>query len=1109
MSRSRQLAAIMFTDIKGYTALMQRDEARAIKARNKHRKVFNSTTEKYKGQIFQYYGDGTLSIFNSAIDAVQCGIEMQLGFQEDPAIPVRIGIHTGDIFFDEEEIIGDSVNVASRIESLAVPGSVFISGKVYDEIKNQTSIKATWLKSVQLKNVRRPIEVYAIANEGLVVPQAEEVKGKTEPAPDQKKQTTSSSTRTTPVLTTKLFAPPARPGALQRTRLIDRLERGLHGRLTLIAAPAGFGKTTLVSEWITTNDRPVAWLSLDAGDSDPKQFLSYFIAALQTIDQSIGEKVLSMLQSAQPASISSFLPLLINDLTAIHKAFVLVLDDYHLVDNSAVDEALAFLLDHQPPPMHLIMTTREDPQLPLSRLRVRGQLTEIRAKDLRFTPSEAADFLDRVMGLKLEKKDINALEERTEGWIAGLQMAALSMQSRTDTQGFIQAFTGSHHFILDYLAEEVLQQQAEEIRQFLKKTAILDRMCGSLCDAVTGRKDGKKMLETLNRANLFVIPLDDRREWYRYHHLFAEVLRAHSEDQQGESPTVLHRRASEWFEANGFRPEAIRHALASEDMEWTARLVELAWPEMDRSFQTDAWLDWARQLPEAIVQNRPVILAGMGWALLSKGEMEAGEPFLLEAEKWLDVNLKPEASAKHPPAQRVVVDEEQFQYLPGSLATAYAYFAQALGQMPDAIKYSKQALQLLPKDDPLHRGPAAALLGLSYWAEGKLSKAHQAISDAMESFRKIGRIAFAISGSYGLADICWVQGRLHAAVNTYERSLRLVEEQGDAIVSGTADLYLGLSDLCRERNQLEKALQYLNKSKALEHAALPDWPYRSCLVEAHLKESQGELGAALELVDEAERLFYRTPVPVVRPIGAQRARLWIKKGNLREALIWVQEEGLSSDDEINYSQEYKHITLAKVLIAQFIQQKEEQALRQALYLLDRLQKAAETGQRNGSLIDILITQALAHQANNDIPNAIHSLTQALEPAKPEGYFRTFLDEGPPMVELLTIAAQQNILPHYTHQLIAASKGEEPTPPRSNPYFSLPPTQTLVEPLSSRELEILQLIAQGLSNKQISERLFLALSTVKGHNRNIFEKLEVKRRTEAVAKAREIGILQKA
>ena len=441
----------------------------------------------------------------------------------------------------------------------------------------------------------------------------------------------------TPILATKLYIPPPRPKVVLRPRLIERLNEGLFRRkLTLISAPAGFGKTTLVSEWVAGCERPVAWLSLDEGDNDPTRFLTYLVAALQTIAAKIGAGVLAVLQSPQPPPIESILTALLNEIATIPDHFILVLDDYHVIDSKPIDHALTFLLEHLPPQMHLVITTREDPQLPLARLRARGQLTELRAADLRFTPAEAADFLNQVMGLNLSAEDIAALETRTEGWIAGLQLAALSMQGREDIASFIQAFTGSHRFVLDYLVEEVLQHQPEHIRSFLLQTAILDRFCAPLCNAVTEREDGKEMLDVLERSNLFLIPLDDQRQWYRYHHLFADVLQAHLMEAQPDQVSSLHQRASAWYERNGLRSDAIRHALAAQDFERAAGLIELAWPADEGSIQITTWLGWVKTLPDELVHTRPVLNVWYAYALLGSGEMEAAEARLKDAERWLE-----------------------------------------------------------------------------------------------------------------------------------------------------------------------------------------------------------------------------------------------------------------------------------------------------------------------------------------------------------------------------------------------------------------------------------------------------------------------------------------
>jgi LuxR family maltose regulon positive regulatory protein len=1097
----------MFTDIQGYTAIMQQDEQLAVQYRDKHRRIFNAANEEYNGRILQYYGDGTLSIFDSAIDAVHCAITMQQSFQDAPAIPVRIGIHTGDIMYSEEEIIGDSVNVASRIESLAVAGSVFISEKVYDEIKNQSSIQTIRLKAFHLKNVEKPMEVYAIANEGLVIPDVEEIRGKTKPKDNASSPSSTSSISAPhdpPFLATKLFVPPPRPGAVQRDRLHAKLQQGLAGKLTLISAPAGFGKTTLVSEWAASGQHRIAWLSLEETDSNIKRFLGYFITALQSLQPGIGADILSLLQSGQAPPMENLLAKLINELAGLREKMIVVLDDYHLIDAKPVDEALAFLLDHMPPHLHLIITTREDPLLPLSRLRVRGQLKELRATDLRFTETEAAEFLNKGMGLPLTNTQVAALEARTEGWIAGLQMAALSMHGSKDTNGFINAFTGSHRFILDYLVEEVLLGQAEEVRQFLMQTAVLNRLSGPLCNAVTGRTDSEQLLSELERDNLFVIPLDDQRLWYRYHHLFSEMLRAHLAREQAALLPGLHRRAAEWYEANNAIAEAIYHALAGEDYDGAADMIERAWPAMDAQFQTDIWLNWFEKLPEDLTAKRPVLLMACAWAHLNRGALKEGAVRLQELESLLDQTSEPDKAS----TDIVVADQEQFRYLTPSLVSARSFIALAHGNTADTLKYARRALELYPEDDPIRRGPAAALLGLAAWNIGELEAAHEAITAAMRNFEMAGSYEFAISGTYGLADLRMAQGRLRDAVRTYERVLTLVAEKGLQQIRGTADLYLGLGELHLERGDPETAAQLISKSEEMgAQMALPDWPCRLHIVKAKLQETKGDLDGALKHLQEAEKLYYRTPLPLTHPIPARVAQLWIRQGQLAAAKRWAREQELSPNDELHYLKEYEHFTLARILLAEYRNTKTPERLQEAISLLDRLLRAAEKGERNGSVLQILILQALAHDARQDIPSALEPLARAVRMAAPEGYVQTFVAEGAPMAHLLSQTLAQGISPDYVAELLSAFGDESIAQPVPAIKTQTTPTiRFLIEPLSERELEILQLIARGLSNQEISRKLFLALSTVKGHNRNIFAKLDVQRRTEAVARARELGLL---
>ena len=919
-----------------------------------------------------------------------------------------------------------------------------------------------------------------------------------------------------PILTTKLYHPPPRPKVVPRPRLNERLNEGLLAsrKLTLISAPAGFGKTTLISEWVAGCGQPVAWLSLDEGDNDPTSFLAYLVAALQTIAANIGNGVLAILQSPQPPSIESILTTLLNEITTIPDHFVLVLEDYHVIDSKPVDEAFTFLLTHLPPQMHLVITTREDPQLPLARLRARGQLTELRATDLRFTPSEAAEFLNQLMGLNLSEEDIAALDKRTEGWIAGLQLAALSMQGHQDATSFIQAFTGSHHFVLDYLVEEVLGQQSESIQTFLLRTSILDRMCGALCDAVLGSPSasGQETLEYLERTNLFTVPLDNERRWYRYHHLFGELLRKRLGQSLVPGETAgLHIQASEWYEQNGFPSDAIHHAFAVKDFERVAKIAELEWPVMHAGAQSIKWLGWMKNLPEEIIRVRPVLCVNCAWAFLNAGELEAAEAKMQDAEYWLEPTTVTGEKSDAPSIEMIVVDEEQFTSLPVVLVAARAYHAQAIGDISGTIKYTQRVLDLAPDGDSRwHRG-ASSLLGLAQYASGNLDAAYRAISDGLARAGPYD----AISGNFLLAGIKLAQGQLNTALSIYEKALRLVLERGEPMPLGTEDLYSGISELHRERGDLETAAQDLLTGRKLgEQVELPDWQQRWYIAQARLHESKGDLEGALDLLEEAERRFVRTPVPIIRPIAALKTRIQIVQGKIAEALDWVHTRDLSVDDDISYIHEFEHMTLARVLIAQEKGGLVDGSIHDAQGLLERLLQAAEEGGRKGSVIEILVLQALAHEVQGNFPPAFVSLERALTLAEPEGYVRMFVDEGPPMAHLLLEAASRGIMPNYTGKLLAAfeteqlsSAGESPLP---TPLAVLPKGhrdgELLTEPLSQRELEVLRMFKTELSGPEIARQLVIALSTVRTHTKSIYSKLNVNNRRAAVKRAAELNLI---
>jgi LuxR family maltose regulon positive regulatory protein len=867
-------------------------------------------------------------------------------------------------------------------------------------------------------------------------------------------------------------------------------------RLALISAPAGFGKTTLVSEWISSCERPVAWLSIDEGDSDPIRFLTYLISALQTINAGIGAEVLRALQTSQPPPIESILTTLLNEISTIPEEFSLVLDDYHLIDSRSIDNALTFLLEHLPPQMHVVITTREDPNLPLARFRVRDQLTEVRVTDLRFTSSEAAEFLNQVMGLDLSAEDVTALETRTEGWIAGLQLAVLSMQGNQDVHGFIQAFAGDHQYIVDYLVEEVLHRQPESIRSFLLQTAILDRLNGPLCDAVTGEPGGKERLETLRRGNFFLIPLDDKRHWYRYHHLFADVLQMHLKTEQPDQVPVLHRRASEWCEQNHSVIEAIHHALAGMDFERTARLAETTWQAMYESFQSDTWLSWVKQLPEKLIRSRPVLCTQIAWGLMNAHEVDASESRLRDAERCLE----------GPSDGMVIVDKEQFRSLRARIAFARAYNAQTQRDFLTAIKYVELVFEFISEEDQFLRAQTTAILGATYLINGDLDAACQSMSNWIDNSLKVGNYFAAFAYAMAeKADILTAQGHLREALKTYQQSLQLATEHDSRVLRVMVHPYLGMSMLYHEMGDDKAAEQHLQKS--LELASLHksvDWSYRRCIAQARLKESMGELDAALELLEEAKFFYIKTLMPHTRPVDAIKAKIYLKQGRLFKAEEWVNKQGLSVDDELIYLREFEHIVLARVLLAKYQKDRDEHVILKALDLLERFLKAAEDGKRLGSVLQILITQVLAYQVKGDTSKAYAALERTLTLAQPEGYFRIFVDEGEPLRSLLlgfrgAIEKQSrgnnHELSNYVDKLLSG--------------FARPmhiQQSSLIEPLSQRELDILRLFKTELSGPEIAQELVIAISTVRSHTKSIYSKLGVNNRRAAIKRATELNLI---
>jgi LuxR family maltose regulon positive regulatory protein len=907
-----------------------------------------------------------------------------------------------------------------------------------------------------------------------------------------------------PLLETKLYVPRLRRGLVPRPRLSERLSRGVESSLTLISAPAGFGKTSLLAEWHSAapgRDHAIAWLSLDQADNQPATYWTYLIAALQTVAPGIGASALALLQGPQPAPIETILATLLNELNALPTDVVLVLDDYHEVDSAEIQGGMAFVLEHLPPRSHLVITTRADPALPLGRLRGRGELTEIRAADLRFTPDEAAAYLNEVMGLDLAPADVVALESRTEGWIAALQLAALSMQGRDDLAGFVAGFAGDDRYIVDYLVEEVLRRQPEAIRDFLLQTSILDRLSGPLCDAVLGQGGGKARLEQLDRANLFLLPLDDRRQWYRYHRLFGDVLRAHLVDEQPEVVALLEHRASVWFEQDGDAPEAIRHALAAADYPRAADLIERAGPALRSSRQESLLLAWLQALPDEVIAVRPVLSVDYAGALLSLGQLEGAEARLQDAERWLDTTSDGRVRPSAELAGRIVVDTDDFRRLPSAIANYRAAQAMAIGDVTGTIRQAQRGLELAGPDDPLVRGSAAGLLALAHWSMGDLVAAHRSWAECDVNLTKAGHIADMSGPTMAMAEIRVTQGRLRNAMQTYERALRVLAEPGRPVLRGAADMHVGMSVLCIEHDELDAARLHLETSTSLgEHLGLAQNPYRWRAAMARIRAAEGDLGEALALLDAAELLYVADYFPNVRPIAAQKARLLAAHGRFAEAEEWARERGLSADDELAYLREYEQITLARILLGRAQHDRDVASLRLATQLLDRLLRAAEDGGRAGSAIEVLILQAVALQAGGDVPAALVPLERALTMAEPEGYVRIFVAEGTPMGTLLQAAAKRGSSPAYVGVLLSAYRPGTVRTPRG---------QALIEPLSERELDVLQLLVSDLDGPDIARELVVSLHTVRSHTKSIYAKLGVNNRRAAVSRAAELGLLSRS
>jgi LuxR family transcriptional regulator, maltose regulon positive regulatory protein len=903
------------------------------------------------------------------------------------------------------------------------------------------------------------------------------------------------------LLESKYRVPRARPGTVARPRLMAGLVAADLPPLTVVAAPAGFGKTTLLAEWLAAlagDGTAVGWLSLEESDDDLPQFLAYLVSAVGAATDTVGTGALQQLSSSSPST-EAALTTLVNELDRLPTQLVLVLDDYHLVSAPEVHDAVTFLIEHQPPELHLVLATRADPPLPLARMRARGQLREVRAADLRFTVDEAAAYFNQSMGLTLSDAQVAALDGRTEGWIAALQLAALSMQGRDDAASFIAGFAGDDRYVVDYLAEEVLARQPDDVRDFLLETSILERLGGPLCDAVTGRDDGRATLVALERANLFVVPLDDRRQWYRYHHLFADVLRAHLREVHPEREPELHRRASSWFEAEGDTSQAISHALAAGDTSRAADLMEPAMPRMGRERREAERARWLQALPDDVLQSRPVLAITFAGTLAQVSDFATVGERLSAVERSLrrDDGSWPET----PPPGFVVVDLDAYRALPASIEMYRAALALHSGDLAGTVRHSREALAAAPPDEDLVRAGAGALGGLAAWASGDLDSAHAAYTESVAGLRSIGFVADVLGCSITLGDICQTQGRLGDALRTYQQALDLAASTGPEPVRGAADMHVGTASVLLERGDLAGAADQLARSQALgEPLWLPQNAYRSRIFTARLREIGGDLDDALLLLDEAERTYNGDYSPDVRPVPAVRARLRIRRGELADAEAWAAERRLSSADQLSYLREYEHVTFARLLLARASGRSDAAALSEVHDLVGRLLAAAGSGGRTGTVIELLVLQALAHHAGRDVPAATEALGRAVALAEPEGYLRIFADEGAPMASLLRALARQGASEAsdaYLRRLLAATAPDE---------GARPAEQGLVEPLSERELDVLRLLGSDLDGPDIARELSVSLNTMRTHTKNIYAKLGVTSRRAAVRQAQQLNLL---
>ena len=903
------------------------------------------------------------------------------------------------------------------------------------------------------------------------------------------------------LLATKLHVPRSQPGFVPRPRLVQALEEGLARQLVLVCGPAGFGKTALLAHWAQSGGHPVAWLSLDAADNDPVRFWRHAVGALDRMCPGVGDGVGPLLSLPPSASFEGLVTALINELAAESGDKLVVLDDYHLIDAAPVHGSVVFLVERAPPGLHLVLASRSDPPLPLPRLRAGGQLAELRADELRFTPDEAAALLREAVGAELPGAAVAALTARTEGWAAGLQLAGLSLRGHADPAGFVATFSGSHRYVLDYLAQEVLERQSDQVRGFLLETSVLDRLSGALCDAVTGRAGGQAMLEAVERAGLFVLPLDEVRGWWRYHQLFADLLRARLQREQPGRVPELHRAAATWSEEHGFADDAIRHALAAGDSAQAARLVEQHVDELILRSEGATIARWLAALPAGLASSRPRLCLARTFVAVADSDVDAAGPPLDAAERsYADAVDEPFEPSVGRAASLLV-------NLPAIIALERAVLAHLRGDAEGTAASASRALAAIGEGEWMLDSVTRWHLAVAEWLRGRLPEAERAFASGIARWRQAGELTLAAWGGHYLGQVERARGRLDAALRTYQQTLEITASPGRPTLPASGVPQVGMAEVAYQRDQLDTALAHVTEGIALCRQLAYTQPLATGLATlAWIRQAHGDLTGALAAIQEAERAAPSQAVTsLLNPVPAGRARLMLAQGNLAAATRWTEERCLAADDEASYQREWEYLVLARVLLAQG-------RPAQAVSLLERLHAAAVAQNRTGSIIEIQTLLGLALAASGEEAGAADALAGALTLACPQGYVRVFADEGPPMAALLgrLVAAQKTeqaaahgVSLTYLARLFRAF-GQEPAVPDSGQDAVAVPG--LVEQLTAREVEILVLLAAGMPNPRIAQELVVTLDTVKKHVSHLLGKLGAANRTEAVTRARQLGLI---